>query len=218
MPTPGWIRIVIFLAAAAMFGISLITGLKIDEQGLRWIGGVTAGITLLLLGFDRWFWRWPLFRLITEMTGSRVLHGTWRGTLDYTRDGDGNPGTIPFYMAIHQTYSRICVDCYFPTTGAVSWSLAAELSPERVRHRLRYIFQQQAQAPDLDHNRPTQGACDLAVLGHPVEEIVGSYYTERGGKGKISFDGRSIKVAGSAGQAERLVYEDLLSSRHGQSP
>jgi hypothetical protein len=209
MPDARWIRIVVLLAAGLMFLLSVATGSSIDENGLRWLGAVTSGVTLLLFAFDRWIWRWPGIRTLVELGGARVLHGTWRGVLEYQADGEGQPGSQPIYMAIHQTYSKLKVCCYFPTKRSESWSLAASLDPDQHRHVLRYIYQQQAEAPDRATNRPTQGACELVVVGRPVEEIGGSYYAERGGKGRIRFDGYSRKLAGSGLNAERLSYRNL---------
>lgn len=206
MPSPGWIRTIIGLAAGSMFAISALTGDSINEQGLRWLGGITGGITLLVLLFDQWLWRAPGVRRLSELAGSPVIHGTWLGTLDYQRDGEGNPGTTEIYLAICQTFSSVSVRCYFPKTQAESWSLTASFRPNDHRKDLHYIFQQQAPAPDRDHNRPTQGACELAVAGRPVRELSGSYYAERGGKGKICADVYSPRLAGSLGDAERLDF------------
>jgi hypothetical protein len=209
MPSAGWIRIVIVLAAGAMFALSALTGDSIDASGLRWLGAVTSGVTLAVLAFDRWLWRWPLVRWITELAGARVIRGTWRGVLRYTRDETGTPGEQSVFMAIDQTYSAVSIRCYFPAKRSESWSLTAAIERESHRHALRYIYQQQAQAPDRDVNRPTQGACELILVGRPVEQISGSYYAERGGKGTIAFDGRCRKVAGSGEQAARLEYDPL---------
>lgn len=206
MPSPAWIRVVIALVALAMLGLTALTGDSIDEQGIRWIGGVAAGITLLLLAFDRWIWKWPLVRKLAELTGTRVIHGTWRGTIAYIADRDGRPGKQPILMAVHQTYSTVKIRCYFPTKKSQSWSLTATIEKDAHRHVLRYIYRQQAEAPDRDANRPTEGACELALVGRPVEEISGSYYAERGGKGTMAFDGYSKKVAGSADHAARMQF------------
>lgn len=208
MPSPGWIRITIGLLAAAMVALSALTGESIDEQGLRWIGGAAGGITLLLLAFDRWIWRWPGVRWLSEVTGTPVLHGTWSGLLDYTRDGEGNPGQTPIYMAICQTYSAISVRCYFPQTNAQSWSLAAALISNEHRHDLRYVYQQMAPVPDRDANRPTEGACELAVAGRPVATLSGSYYSERGGSGRINLPSYSPKLAGSLEQSRQLDFSE----------
>lgn len=207
MPSPTWIRITIGLLAAAMLGISALTGDSIDEQGLRWLSGVTGAIVVFLLVFDQWLWRAPGIRKVCELTGRPVLYGTWFGKLDYQRDNEGNPGSTQVYMAIHQTYSTISVRCYFPTFHSESWSLAASLCRNDHRHDLRYVYQQMAPVPDRSHNRPTEGATQLAVAGRPVIQLSGSYYSERGGSGTIVLDAHSPKLAGSLGEAERLDFQ-----------
>jgi hypothetical protein len=208
MPSPGWIRVVIGLAAALMFLIAALTG-DSSDVGLRSIGVVTSAVTLILLVFDRWAWRWPVVRRLSELTGSRVLHGTWRGRFDYREDAEGASGSGSIYLAIHQTYSQLSIRGHFPETGSTSISLAEKLSAEGHRHLLRYVYQHEAPAPDRDRNRSTQGACELAVVGSPVEEVSGSYYAERGGKGTISLTAHADQVAGSVAQAERLDYREL---------
>jgi len=213
MPSSAWIRVIIVLAAGSMFVLSTLTGDSIDQQGMRWIGGVTGGITMLLLAFDRWIWRWPLIRRLSELAGARVIHGTWRGTLHYTRDADGKPGKQPIFMAVCQTYSSVKVRCYFPTTGSESVSLMAAIDRDDHRHVLRYAYRSDSDAPDRDTRRATEGTAELRLVGRPVDEIQGAYYVERnGGKGKINFNAHSLKVAGSAHQAARLSYRELPQS------
>lgn len=218
MPSAAWIKVVIGLSAAGMFALVTLSGGSVDAQGLRWLGGLSSAITLLVLGFDRWIWRWPGVRTISELAGSRVIRGTWRGTLCYVADGDGNPGQQAIYMAVQQTYSTIDILCYFPDRDSESWSLVAAIERGATRHTLRYIYRQQAEAPDRDRNRPTEGACELRLVGRPVTEIVGSYYAERGGKGKITFDGHSQVVAGSAHSASELEYREVGGRRTRSDP
>jgi hypothetical protein len=205
MPSPGWIRATIALAAALMLLLSLITGDSIDQEGLRWLGGVISAVILAVLAFDRWLWRAPGIRRVCETLGHPCIHGTWHGDLIYQRDGDGNPGTTAIYLAVCQTFSTVSVRCYFPNTGAESWSLTASLLKNDHRHDLHYIFHQQAPAPGRHLNRPTDGACELAVAGRPVRELVGSYYAERGGKGEIDAREYSPRLAGSLAEAKGLA-------------
>jgi hypothetical protein len=206
MPSPGWTRAVIFLAAGLMFLLSLFTGDSINQDGLRWLGGVTSAVILAVLAFDLWLWRFPGIRKICELAGHPMIYGTWRGSLDYQRDGEGNPGQTEIYLAVRQTFSSVSVHCYFPKTKAESRSLVASLLRNDHRHDLRYIYQQHAPVPDRDRNRPTQGACELAVAGRPVTALIGSYYAERGGKGSIDAREYSRRVAGSLAEAEGLTF------------
>lgn len=206
MPSRGWIQAIIALVAALMIGLSAITGDSIDEQGLRWLSIVGGAVTLLLLAFEQLLWRLPGIRWTCELCGHPVIHGTWRGTLAFERDAEGNPGQTEIFMAIRQTFSTVSIRCYFPATDAESWSLAASLKRNDHRHDLRYIYQQQAPVPARKINRPTQGACDLAVAGRPVRSLSGSYYSDRGGSGTIRLSTHSRKLAGSLEEAQRLEY------------
>jgi hypothetical protein len=206
VPSRGWIQVILAMVAGAMFFLSAVTGDSIDQSGLRWLSGVGGAITLLLLAFEHRLWRVPGIRWICEVCRHPVIHGTWEGTLDYQDDGAGRPGQVEFYMAIRQTFSSVSVRCYFPTTMAESWSLAASMKKNDHRHDLRYIYQQRAPVPARDGNRPTEGACELAVSGRPVRQIEGSYYSERGGKGTICLTKYSRALAGSLSEAQALQY------------
>ncbi len=96
MPTPAGIRIVIALFAGFIFGMASLTGDSIDENGLRWASAAASGVILLVLAYERWVWRWPLISRLAEWTNRPVLHGTWKGTLEFERDASGNPGSIDF--------------------------------------------------------------------------------------------------------------------------
>jgi hypothetical protein len=208
MPTPTWTRIVVALLAAAFIALTALTGDSIDKDGLRWLSGVAGAIVLILLAYDRWLWRWPLLRQVAERTGRPVIHGTWRGRLEYEADAAGQPGSTEIYMAVHQTYTRVIVHSYFATS--TSRSLVAAVEPvDKHRHELTFAYRSEAPAPARDRNRPHQGTCVLALVGTPVEEIGGSYYTDRRGRGTISFDGHTRRCLGSLAQARRASYRPL---------
>src|SRR4051794_39768821 len=102
MPSPTATKIVVALAALLAIGVSFATGKSIDQEGYKWISGIAGVIGLLVLAYDRWIWRWPGISKIAEWKGRPVLHGTWKGTLDYEHDTEGNPGSADFYMTFRQ--------------------------------------------------------------------------------------------------------------------
>jgi hypothetical protein len=213
-----WVRIIAALLAAAMLALSVITGESVDAQGLRWLGGCVSAITLLLLAFDRWIYRWPGVRWLTQASGTPVIHGTWRGILHFEKDAQGNAGDQPIYMAVHQTYCNVKIRCYFPTKGSQSESLLAAIFSDRHRPTLRYIYCSQVPAPYRDTNRPTEGTVELHLVGRPINEISGSYYAERNGaRGTIAFDSHATVVAGSGMHAEGLVFRSLRVHPDGQA-
>ena len=206
MPTPAGIRIIIALFAAIIFGIATLTGDSIDENGVRWASGAASGVILLVLIYDRWVWRWPLINRIAEWTNRPVLHGTWKGTLEFERDAEGKPGSIDFYLTIHQTYSTIEVDGHVSTSSSHSRSAALE-RPRKGLRLLWFIYQSEAPIPEQVHNQPHYGAAKLVLVGSPVTEISGSYWTARGGAGTMKFTERTRKTLDSFASAAAATYE-----------
>jgi SMODS-associating 2TM, beta-strand rich effector domain len=200
VPSPTWTRIVVGLVALLVVVIVVVTGQSIDENGYKWISGIAAGITLGLLAYDRWVWRWPLIRKLAEWTGTPVLHGTWKGTLDYEADADGNPGSIDFYMTVQQTYSEVEIHSYVSTSE--SHSMASKLErPSRGQRLLWFIYRSEAPVLGQQTNRPHHGGTKLVLVGSPVHEIHGSYWTDRRGRGELRFDEYSKKAYGSFSEA-----------------
>lgn len=205
MPSPTWTKIVVALVAAAVLVIVLITGQSIDRNGYKWISGIAGAIALTLLAYDRWVWRWPLIWRIAESTGTPVLHGTWKGTLSYEADADDNSGATDFYMTVQQTYSDIEIHSYVSTSE--SHSMAAKLErPSRGQKVLWFIYRSEAPILGQAINRPHHGGVKLKLVGSPVNEIHGSYWTDRRGRGELRFSQYSKKPYGSFSQAQAGTY------------
>jgi hypothetical protein len=78
MLTPGWIRIVVFLSGGIWFLLLILQGANAEAGWLRTLGGVAGIVVLLMIGFNRYAWRWPG---VHRLTKRRVLDGTWKGSL-----------------------------------------------------------------------------------------------------------------------------------------
>ena len=206
MPSPGGIRLIIALFAGLMVGIATLTGDSIDKNGLRWASGAASAVILLVLVYDRWVWRWPMIKRIAEWTNRPVLHGTWKGTLEFERDAAGQPGSIDFYMTIHQTYSTIEVDGHVSTSSSHSRSAALE-RPRSGQRLLWFIYQSEAPIPEQAQNQPHYGAAKLRLVGSPVTEITGSYWTARGGAGIMRFTEHTSTTHDSFEAAARGTYK-----------
>jgi hypothetical protein len=205
VPSPTWTKIVVALVAAAVLAIVLSTGQSIDRNGYKWISGIAGAIALILLAYDRWVWRWPLIRRVAEWTGTPVLHGTWKGTLTYDADADGNSGSTDFFMTVQQTYSDIEIHSYVSTSE--SHSMAVKLDrPSRGQKVLWFIYRSEAPILGQATNRPHHGGVKLNLVGSPVSEIHGSYWTDRRGRGELRFSEYSKKPYGSFAQTQAGTY------------
>lgn len=208
MPTKNWTKITIGLFSAIIFATSLITGQSIDQDGLKWIATSSSAVIMLLLVFDRWAWRWLLLSKISELLGHPVIHGTWKGVIEFDKNEDGVPGSIDCYLSIYQTFSTVSVRGYFGTSNSNSLTAAID-HPYPTRTRLIYVYHSEAPHGKRDKNRPNDGTVVLDIIGRPVESITGSYFTDRGGTGRIILDQHSGKVSESRAHALRQKFTKI---------
>lgn len=165
-----------------------IQGVAVQVEWLRWVSLITGVIVLLLLAFDRWFWRsWPIRRLVRVP----VLSGTWRGTLTSAwidpRTGEQQP---PFtvYISIRQTYSTI--DVCLISEESRSASLAARLDSAPGGAELTYTYRNAPKLLIQDRSRVHEGTAVLRIHGDPPTALSGHYWTSRDTKGEMEFRDR----------------------------
>ena len=206
MPTPGWIKIVVFISGVVWLGLLALEGASVQIGWLRLLGGIAGIVVLVLLFFDRYAWKW---RGVQRLTHRRVVHGTWKGTLvSNWIDADTNERVPPLecYLVVHQTYSEIAVALMAP--GSSSRSITAGISdPARGQTILSAIYQN---TPDLlaqDQSRIHRGGMLLEIAGSPPVSLEGFYWTDRDSKGQMVFEEHRPKPAERFTLAQAMFAE-----------
>lgn len=202
----------IFLFAVLIFLISIVTGDTIDNNLFRWLSGVTSAVTIIIVTYERWIWKWSIFRAISELFGTPVLHGTWKGTLEYERDGKGESGTVDIYTAIDQTLTSISVRSFFKKPSESDSTIAKIEKLKSNRKRLIYLYKNEAPFGKRDGNPPHDGASVLEIVGFPSRELSGSYFTERKGAGIVKLSRYNPQLVETLESAEKLSYSPRPSS------
>ena len=202
----------IFIFAIIIFLISTITGSSIDDNLFRWLSGVTSAVVIIVLVYERWIWKWSVFRAISEVSGVPVLHGTWEGTLDYEKDGNGKSGSVDIYVAVNQTLTSISVRSFFKKPSESASTIAKIEKPKSNRRQLIYLYKNEAPFGKRDGNPPHDGACVLEIVGFPAQELSGSYFTERKGSGLVKLSQYSPQLAETLEIAEKLQYSSRPNS------
>jgi hypothetical protein len=174
MPTSNWTRLVIALATAIALGIVWVTSGNLDLTYAKAVVTATSAVTLLLLAFDSWLWRYAPLRWTVRRP---VLHGTWKMTQRTTYEPRADE-TIESYLVIHQTYSTIRVNGLYAISD--SQSLSADLTVEKSRCMLSYVFRTDAHTMHRAGNPPSRGAATLKVGRKPHLHLEGDYWMERG--------------------------------------
>lgn len=206
MPSKNWTKIIIGLFSLVILATSFLTGQSIDEQGYKWISTSSSIVIIIVLVFDKWAWRWPIISKVTGLLGHPILYGTWKGTIAFDKDANGKAGSIDCYLSVYQTFSEVQIRGYFGSSQ--SYSLTAAIERPRAAHtRLVYAYHGAAPYGKRDLNRPNEGTAMLDIIGTPVEELDGSYFTDRGGTGRIRLTKHSNRISQSLSQAKALKYK-----------
>jgi hypothetical protein len=199
MPTPFWTRLVIGLAAALWLGVALALKAPVDASWLKPAGVVMSAVVLLLLGFDRWAWRW----LPTSVMKRPKLHGTWKATLEWKADDGDGIESKPCFLVVRQTFSTVTVDLL--TEVASSQSRSAAIREDNGRCSLWFSYWAAAGALHRDGNAPHRGAAQLVIATKPRTRLEGDYWTERQTRGRIVADAHTAHV-----------YEDYVGAVQGE--
>lgn len=200
MPTPGWTRVVIALAAAAWAAIILIGGGDLEAEWMRPLGLASSIVVFLILVFDRWGWRWPVVRRLVRRP---VLRGTWKTELRSSYGGRADE-VIEAYLVVRQTLSTITARMLFDRSQ--STSMSAELVCEDDRWTLYYLFRSEKHALEPTDNSPARGAAHLTIGRSPRLHLEGDYWMEHGTRGRIRTMGHAATLYDTFSGAQQRVF------------
>jgi hypothetical protein len=172
----------------------------------RWISGATSAVIIIWTAYDKWVWRWPLFSKLSELLGISPLYGTWKGILRFESDASGKKGKVEIYLSINQTLSTISVRSFFKKPSE-SYSVVAKIEKLKSnRKQLMYLYKSEPPYGRRKKNRPHDGACVLNIIGKPVKELSGSYFSERNGAGTIKLTKHNPHLSETFEGASKLEY------------
>lgn len=177
----------IVAVAAFVWAIGLtLQGVNVEWTWLRWYSLAVAIVIILLVGFDRWMWRWWPFKLLVRHPD---ISGTWKGEFRSTWDGEGKTETAPTreaFLVVRQTFSSVAVTLL--TEESRSRSVVASLSaPRDSDASLSYTYMNTPKLRHQDRSRIHHGTAFFDIHGPPVDCLDGCYWTDRDTKGDFEF-------------------------------
>ena len=204
MTDKNQIQAIIILYSVIIFITSFITGKPIDDNWFRWIAGATSAVVIVYTVYEKWIWRISVFRKISEMSGTPILHGTWKGVLQFECDASNNKGEVEIFTSIDQTLTTISIRSFFKKPSQ-SYSVIGKIEKLQAnRKQLIFLYKNEAPYGKRKDNRPHDGACVLNIIGVPVRELSGSYFTERNGSGVIKLDKHNLHLVETFEDAKKL--------------
>lgn len=202
MLTRSSITTLLIIAVVIWGGFLWVRGIELNWDHAEPFTFTVSVLTGLVWLFDRYLWKW---RLLDFLGVKPSLIGTWRVELQSTwcdpKTGvRANP--VMGFAVIRQTYSSISIRIM--TREAESFLKTSRF--DKQDDGVTFLFGAYQSDPSI-HAR--QGASEIhygsfqyKLVGHPVEQIVGHYWTDRSTKGSITIDGRKKVLFDSYESAE----------------
>jgi hypothetical protein len=185
VPTPLATRLIIALAAGLWLILAFVLKAPVDHVWLKYLGGITSVVIVLLLIFDRWAWRW----LPVAVSKRPNLQGTWKAELHYQWPDGAPTQTKDCFIVIRQTYSTVTVDMHFDISD--SQSRSAAIVETNGRRSLWWSYLSVAHALEQEGNPPHRGGAELVISPKPTLSLAGDYWTERKTRRRLATSGRS---------------------------
>jgi hypothetical protein len=195
MLSKNQLSVIIVLAAAVWAGSLWFLGLPINWQYSKPFATTVSVLSALFLVFDRWAWKWPVFK--EWLVNQPNLHGTWKALLksDWVDPATGTTvAPIECIMTIRQTYSRFSARLF--TKESSSYLVAHKI--ERHNDGVFQLYGTYQNTPDImlrgERSEIHYGALVLEVRGDPPKSLVGHYWTDRGSRGSLELSDRTPKI------------------------
>ena len=149
--------------------------------------------------FDKRAWRWGIFRWL-GVVNVPDLRGRWKGTLNSSFEENGIKKTVPMYLEISQTFSRISVNAYYERSE--SHSVAASFTELTNETHLYYTYDNDPH-PILKTGTMQKhpGTAKLKCLPSG-EELKGPYFNGIGNVGEINLKFERRNLIGKFGDYE----------------
>ncbi len=186
----------ILLLAAALWGtLLLLEGVAVHSAWLRPFSTVVGVLLLLLVAFDLWAWRLRFLR--GWFVPRPDIRGTWHVEL---RSDWKDPATnevvapITAYLVVRQTFSSLSMRLV--TSESASELVGAQITKaEDGTYRVTGVYRNEPKLSVRERSPIHYGAIVVDVLGDPVKELVGYYWTYRSTRGEIRTLARNDVIA-----------------------
>jgi len=198
------VTLILVLAVLVWAATLMLFGYRAEWYYLKPFTVTVSVVTLTCLAFDRWWWRWPVFKgwLVTDPD----LQGTWKASLTSNwKDPTTGQQTPPIECAVtvRQTFSSLSFRLF--TRESSSYLAAHKLV--RQNDGVFQLFGTYQNTPDIRlrgvRSEIHYGALLLEVRGEPPKAMSGHYWTDRGTSGPLVLSDRVTEILSSYEEAAK---------------
>ena len=187
---------------AILIWVLVIVLLEIDIislDAIRQLGLIITTLGLFWAFFFRWGWKWPILK---PLFNKPDLNGTWIGSFE-TDWEDKKGQTVPvgeIVIVIRQTFLFVHFTSFTNRFIAHSYAETLLLDDDRGIRRVVYLYSQNRVNPGAEGDR--QGTAELSILGEPIKELSGNFWTNAKSNGFLKVRRVSEEWIGSFEQAK----------------
>lgn len=200
-------QIVTLLAlAATVWGLWLLfAGVAVGTEFLAPFSGTVSAVALILTGFNKWFWKWKIFR--GWLVVRPIFAGTWKIELASNFVSPETGAKIPpisAYLVVRQTYHSVSVRLLSAETS--SRLLGGQLQQAEDGEWAFYgVYLDTPRVSVRDRSQIHYGAVELRINGAgSTKEMEGCYWTDRGTNGDLHARFCVASLCSSFTEAKRL--------------
>jgi hypothetical protein len=183
----------VWTVTAVWVVILVLHRLTVPTGALNWISDVSAVVVALMLVFERWLWRWRIFR--GWLVRRPDIHGTWRVSFESNYEGVENDGGTRRSGVLVARQTLLSLDVRLFTAESTSVSVAAEVVEEGEGGVVAYVYRNEPRVSVRMRSPMHYGAARLIVGELKPSAMMGEYWTDRGTVGEMSCFGRENRLA-----------------------
>lgn len=173
------------LSVALWAGMLAARGIPLSWELLGPFSGVVGGVSLILLIFDAWAWKLPIFR--GWLINRPILMGTWSTELQSNWiNPDTNAGIAPIqcFMVIRQTASKLSIRLVTSESTSETVSAGIEICTDGT-YEISCTYRNKPRSAFRHRSQVHYGAMLLNAEGARPTRLEGEYWTDRNTLGSV---------------------------------
>lgn len=195
------------LSVALWIGMLAARGVPLSWDMLGPFSGVVGGVSLILLIFDAWAWKYPIFR--GWLIKRPVLVGTWRTELQSNWiNPETNTGIAPIhcFMVIRQTASKLSIRLVTPESTSETVSAGIETCSDGT-FEISCTYRNKPRSAYRRRSQVHYGAMLLNADGATPMRLEGEYWTDRNTLGSLILTDRTTGAPMTFDEASALFEQ-----------
>lgn len=195
-----------FLALSLGFWIGLLAlrGVPLSWEMLLPFGSVVGAVSIVLLIFDAWAWKLPIFR--GWLIKRPFLNGTWKTELqsDWVNPETGKGvALIHCFMVIRQTSSKLSIRLITPESNSETVSAGVEVCSDGT-FEISCTYRNKPKSMYRYRSEVHYGAMLFSAENATPIRLEGEYWTDRKTTGSIVLSDRNPRTPMTYDEAREL--------------